>query len=234
MRDNTRRAMLRLLGITFAGLVAFAPLAVHAGYYPLTADDGDPIDNHRVPAQYESQIDKLPGVVIAGNPRGKVTLAEFYDVNCPYCRQASDDIDKLLRANPELRLVLVPFPVLSVASVLGTRVELAVARLAPEKFYAFHRRLDALRGVVDDNRAMAEAKAIGLDAAAVLKAANDESLADVMKAHLSLGNQLLIMVTPGFVIGGVAILGWPGPKAMAAAIEQVARCGAPMCNVKPY
>lgn len=225
-------AMARLIRLVLAGLLVLAPPVARAGFYPLTADNGDAVENHRVPEEYASQIDKLPGVVIAGNPRGKVTLAEFYDVNCPYCRQASDDIDKLLRANPELRLVLVPFPVLSVASVLATRVELAVARLAPEKFYAFHRRLNALRGVVDDNRALAEAKALGLDPAAVLKAANDDALADVMTAHLRLGNQLLIMVTPGFVIGGVAILGWPGPKALTAIIEQVARCGAPMCNVK--
>ncbi len=221
-----------LIRLLLASLVVLAPLAARAGFYPLTADDGDPVANHRVPAQYERQIDKLPGVVIAGNPNGKVTLAEFYDVNCPFCRKASDDIDRLLHTNPELRLVLVPFPVLSAASVLATRVELAVVHLAPEKFYAFHRRLNSLRGMVDDSRAMAEAKAIGLDPAAVLKAANDDSMADVMTAHLRLGNQLQILVTPGFVIGGIAVLGWPGPKAMATVFEQVARCGVPMCGVK--
>jgi protein-disulfide isomerase len=90
------------------------PLAASAddGCYPIKADDSTTIANHRVPVEIESQIEKLPGVVIVGNPHGEVTLNEFYDVNCPYCRKASADIDALLRVNRELRLVLVPFPVL--------------------------------------------------------------------------------------------------------------------------
>jgi protein-disulfide isomerase len=229
--------MSRLARLLFAAsLVFIVPLAGRAddsGFYPLKADDGDYIANHRVPADLENQIDKLPGVVIVGNPHGKVTLSEFYDVNCPYCRQASADIDVLLRKNPELRLVLVPFPVLGIPSIQGTRVELAVARLAPpEKFYAFHRKLDSGRGVVDGNRAMAAAKAIGLDAAKVLKIANEDKLADVMTAHLRLGNSLAIAITPGFVIKGVAILGYPGSKSLAKMIESVQRCDAVMCGVK--
>jgi protein-disulfide isomerase len=228
--------MSSLVRLIFAGsLVCLVPFAGHAGsgFYPLKADDGDPVDNHRVPAQYESQIDKLPGVVIVGNPRGKVTLAEFYDVNCPYCRQASAGIDALLRKSPELRLVLVPFPVLGIPSIQGTRVELAVVRLAsPEKFYAFHRKLDSVRGVVDGNRALAAAKDIGLDVAEVLKIANEDSLADVMTAHVRLGDSLAIAATPGFVIKGIAILGYPGPKSLAKIFESVLRCDKPMCNVK--
>jgi protein-disulfide isomerase len=220
-----------LLAASLAFIVPLAGRADDSGFYPLKADHGDYIANHRVPVELESQIDKLPGVVIVGNPHGEVTLNEFYDVNCPYCRQANADIDALLRGNPELRLVLVPFPVLGIPSIQGTRVELAVARLAsPEKFYAFHRKLDSGRGVVDGNRALAAAKAIGLDVAEVLKIANEDSLADVMTAHLRLGNSLAIAVTPGFVIKGVAILGYPGPKSLAKMIESVQRCDAVICK----
>ena len=213
-------------------LLAFAPVAALAdqGELPIKADDGTVIANHRVAAELESRIEKLPGAVVAGNPRGKVTIAEFYDVNCPYCRVASADIDALLRSNPELRLVLVPFPVLGLPSFLGTRVELAVARLAPKKFYEFHRRLDALRGVVDGTRVLAVAKAMGLDVEKVTSAANEDSLADVMKAHIRLGDALAIQATPGFVIKGVAIVGYPGPKALAGIIQSVQRCGAVVCG----
>jgi len=229
--------MSRLTRLLFAAsLVFIVPLAGRAenpGFYPLKADDGDYIANHRVPADLESRIDKLPGVVIVGNPHGKVTLSEFYDVNCSFCREASADIEKLLHSQPELRLVLVPFPVFGVNSIQGTRVELAVARLtSPEKFYAFHRKLDSMRGVVDGNRALAAAKEIGLDPAKVLKVANEDKLAEVMTAHYRLGNSLAIMVTPGFVIKGIAILGYPGRKSLAQMIESVQRCDAPMCNVK--
>jgi protein-disulfide isomerase len=216
-------------------IVLLAPLAARAdeGFYPIKADDGETIANHRVPVELESQIEKLPGVVIVGNPHGAVTLAEFYDVNCPYCRQASADIDALLHSDPELRLVLVPFPVLGIPSIQGTRIELAVAKLVPaQKFYAFHRALDVTRGVVDGNRALAAAKAIGLDTAKVLKIANEDALADVMTAHVRLGDALDIQATPGFVIKGVAIVGYPGKAAMQSAIQSVERCGAVVCDGK--
>jgi len=220
----------RLLAV--AVLVA-APLAAQAdeGYYPIKADDGETIANHRVPVEIESKIEALPGIVVAGNPHGDVTLVEFYDVNCPFCRAASGDIDGMLKSNPELRLVLVPFPVLGIPSIQGTRIELAVAKLtSAANFYKFHRMLDQSRGVVDGNRAMAAAKAIGLDQAKVLKLANEDSLAEVMTAHVKLGDDLAIQATPGFVIKGVALVGYPGPKAMAGIIASVEKCGAVICD----
>ncbi len=216
------------LAIVFCFMAAIA--RADEGSYPIKAEDGTIVANHRVPAELESQIEKLAGVIIAGNPRGEVTLNEFYDVNCPYCRQASADIDVLMRSDPQLRLVLVPFPVLGIASIQGTRVELAVGRLAPTKFYAFHRMLDVSRGVVDGNRAIAAAKAVGLDEAQVLKIANEDSLADVMKAHVRLGDALAIQATPGFVIKGVVIVGYPGREALAAIIQSVKRCAAVVCG----
>jgi protein-disulfide isomerase len=221
--------------ILAASLVLVAPLAARAdeGFYPIKADDGEVIANHRVPNTLESEIEKLPGVIIAGNPRGDITLNEFYDVNCPYCRQASADIDALIRSNHELRLVLVPFPVLGIPSIQGTRIELAVARLtSAQTFYRFHRMLDETRGVVDGSRAMAAVEAVGLDPAKVLKIANEDSLADVMTAHLHLGDALAIAATPGFVIKGVAIVGYPGPKSLARIIDSVKRCDAVICEDK--
>jgi protein-disulfide isomerase len=220
----------RLLAVAVLVAVPFAAQA-DEGYYPIKADDGETIANHRVPVEIESKIEALPGIVVAGNPHGDVTLVEFYDVNCPFCRAASGDIDGMLKSNPELRLVLVPFPVLGIPSIQGTRIELAVAKLtSAANFYKFHRMLDQSRGVVDGNRAMAAAKAIGLDQAKVLKLANEDSLAEVMTAHVKLGDDLAIQATPGFVIKGVALVGYPGPKAMAGIIASVEKCGAVICE----
>jgi protein-disulfide isomerase len=220
----------RLLAVAVLVAVPFAAQA-DEGYYPIKADDGETIANHRVPVEIESKIEALPGIVVAGNPHGDVTLVEFYDVNCPFCRAASGDIDGMLKSNPELRLVLVPFPVLGIPSIQGTRIELAVAKLtSAANFYKFHRMLDQSRGVVDGNRAMAAAKAIGLDQAKVLKLANEDSLAEVMTAHVKLGDDLAIQATPGFVIKGVALVGYPGPKAMAGIVASVEKCGAVICE----
>ena len=221
-------ARLLAIAVLFA-----APFAAQAdeGYYPIKADDGEIIANHRVPVEIESRIEETPGIVVVGNPEGDVTLVEFYDVNCPFCRAASPDIAAMLKGNPELRLVLVPFPVFGIPSIQGTRVELAVAKLtSASNFYKFHRMLDADRGVVDGARALAAAKAVGLDPQSVLTAANDDKLAGVMTAHLKLGDDLAIQATPGFVIKGVALVGYPGPKAMAKIIASVEKCGAVMCE----
>ena len=95
--------MFRLTRLTVSIFVlAFiATFAAQAddGLFPIKGDDGTIVANHRVAAEIESRIEKLPGIVIAGNPHGSVTLNEFYDVNCPYCRAASADIDALLRGN---------------------------------------------------------------------------------------------------------------------------------------
>ena len=221
-------ARLLVLAVLFA-----APLAAQAddGYYPIKADDGTIIANHRVPVEIESQIEKLPGIVSVGNPHGDVTLVEFYDVNCPFCRAASPDIEAMLKGNPELRLILVPFPVLGIPSIQGTRVELAVARLtSAQNFYKFHRLLDSSRGTVDGSRAITAAQAIGLDPQKVLKIANEDKLADVMTAHLKLGDALAIQATPGFVIKGVTIVGYPGPKSLAEIIASVEKCGVVICQ----
>ncbi|HEU5017471.1 MAG TPA: thioredoxin domain-containing protein [Pseudolabrys sp.] len=223
----------RAARLVFALLIIAAPLAARAdeGYYPIKADDGEIIANHRVPVELASQIEKLPGVVVVGNPKGAITLNEFYDLNCPYCRKASADIAELVRSHSELRLVLVPFPVLGIPSIQGTRVELAVARLAtPQQFYKFHRETMSARGTMDGNRALSVAKSIGLNLDKVKKIANQDALGNLMIAHVRLGDALAISATPGFIIKGVAFVGYPGPKALEHIIESVDRCDAVMCD----
>ncbi len=222
--------ILRLIVAVFT--LSAGAIVAHAdqGEFPIKADDGAIIANHRVPAELESAIEKLPVVVVAGNPKGKVTLYEFYDLNCPYCRKASADIDELLRAHRDLRLVLVPFPVLGIPSILAARVEYAVARLAsPKQFYEFHRRVYAGRGVIDDKRAFAAAEALGLDTTKVREIASEDSFAQAMTAHVRLGDALGIQATPGLVIKGVAIVGYPGKAALERVVKAAQRCGKVLC-----
>ncbi len=225
----------RLVVRLFIVILLSSAARADEGWYPIKADDGSIIANHRVPAEIESLIEKLPGIVVAGDPRGKVTLNEFYDLNCPYCRKASADIDRLLRNIKGLRLVLVPFPVLGIPSIQAGKVELAVRRHAsPQAFYEFHRRTMAIRGVMDGKRAFAIAQAMGLDDAKVAKAANEnDEITETMIAHVRLGNALGIQATPGFVIKGVAINGYPGPKALERIIRSVAHCDRVVCEEMP-
>ncbi len=232
MPNLMRVSLLRFMRFFFL-FAAGLPLIARAGEsaFAIVTDDGSLIPNHRVPVQIERQTETLPGVIIVGNPRGRVSITEFYDVNCPFCRAASPHIEAMLRKNHELRIVLVPFPVLGVASIQATRVELAVAQLvSPQKFYQFHRLLDGLRGTIDGARALNAAKSIGLDQSKLVPLANEDRIAEVMKQHVQLGDALGIQATPGIIIQGVAIVGYPGPKALEGVIAAVERCGEVVCG----
>lgn len=231
---ETLTVNLSRLGYAVALLLALAvPPMAHAddaAQFPIIADDGNVIANHSVSQDLIVRIEHLKNIVIAGNPAGKVTLYEFYDLNCPYCRRASEDVDELLESNPGLRLVLVPFPVLGIPSILAARVEYAVNRMAsPENAYKFHRTIYQGRGTIDDKRAFAAAQALGLESVELRKIANEDTFGTVMKEHLRVGDALGIQATPGLVLGGVVIVGYPGKKALTEAVNSVAKCGTVMC-----
>jgi protein-disulfide isomerase len=198
--------------------------------FPILGEDGSRVANHAIAPDRVAAAEKLPGAVVAANPDGDVTLVEFYDLNCPYCRRASADVDALLKADRKLRLVLVPFPVLGIPSILAGRVEIAVARIvSPSDFYRYHRALYAGRGVIDGQRALNAANDLKLDLQKVLDAANEDGITDVMKAHLRFADTLSLKATPAYLVGDVAIQGHPGQKSLKAVIEQVRKCGKAVC-----
>ncbi|MGA7787933.1 MAG: DsbA family protein [Xanthobacteraceae bacterium] len=232
-----RRGLVHLLPCTLALVLAWGGCVGAQGRdrsmqliseFPLVNDDGQRLPNHGV--TLAAPIDRLPGVVVAANPGGNTTLVEFYDLNCPYCRIASGDIDDMVEVDPELRLVLVPFPVLGVASIAASRVELAVAKLAtPAQFYDFHRKIYSQRGVTDGMRALEVARGLGLDERALTKLGDSEEITQIMKAHLALGNSLGLAATPSFIIDGVAILGFPGRDGLQKIVDASRACGKVLC-----
>jgi len=197
---------------------------------PITADDGSPIMNHQIMPDRVAAAEKLPGAVVAANPGGDVTVVEFYDLNCPYCRKASADIDALIAADKKLRLVLVPFPVLGIPSIQAGRVEIAVAKaVPPETFYQYHRKLYEGRGTIDGQRAVAAMEPFKLDQQKIVNAANDDGITEIMKAHVRFADKLGLKATPSYLIHDVAIQGHPGQKTLQAIVEQVRRCGKAVC-----
>jgi protein-disulfide isomerase len=196
--------------------------------FPLTGDDGQTVPNHSV--KLLGPVDRLPGVVTVGNPNGKTTLVEFYDLNCPYCRIASADIADMVDLDHDLKLVLVPFPVLGIPSITASRVELAVAKLGtPAQFYAFHRKVYAQRGTTDGARALALAKGLGFDVKKLTAVADGDDITEMMKDHVRLGDSLGLAATPAFIIDGVAILGYPGRYRLQAIVDAANTCGKVVC-----
>jgi protein-disulfide isomerase len=224
-----KRTLLTLALLALFPVLAFAQQRATQAV-PIMGDDGSPVANHRIAPDLKGAAEKLPGAVVAGNPAGDVTLVEFYDLNCPYCRKASGDLDALIAADKKLKLVMVPFPVLGVQSILAGRVELAVAKTAsPEQFYAFHRKIYEGRGVIDGERALSVVRDLKLDEPKILSLADDDVITDTMKTHVRLGNQLGLRATPAYVIGDIAILGHPGRNSLQYMIQSMRRCGKASC-----
>ena len=124
--------LLAIVLASFGAALAQSRRAASEAEFPLVGDDGQRLPNHTV--RLLGPIDRLPGVVVVGNPRGKETLIEFYDLNCPFCRAAAADLGEMLKHDQQLRLVLVPYPILGIPSIGAARVELAVAKLGTPEY----------------------------------------------------------------------------------------------------
>ena len=140
---------------------------------------------------------------VGGNPDGDVTLVEFYDYNCPYCRQMSGVIAQAEAADPKLRLVYKEWPILG--SVFPAKAALAAERQG--KFIVFHRALYQLRGQVDEGKTLATAVSLGLDLDRLKSDLQEPAIDAMLKRNVTLARALKIDGTPGFVIGDRILMG---------------------------
>ncbi|MGQ4272807.1 DsbA family protein [Terrihabitans sp. B22-R8] len=170
-----------------------------------------------------------PNQVVLGNPDGDVTLVEFFDYNCGYCRKSLADTEELLDSDPKLRLVLKEFPVLSEGSRDAARVAVAVHEQAPDKYREFHRALLSSEETADGNSALETARKLGLDMkrlSAVLAGPDIDN--PLLEAH-QLAGQLGIDGTPTYVIADKVIPGAVGLPALQGLIGNVRTCGKTEC-----
>lgn len=226
MKKQASLAVALSLCFFAAGALAQTP----PSKYPIKADDGDTIANFDLAPSLAARLDRLPGKVPVGNLQGDVTLYQFYDLNCPYCRAAAADIDALVKADKKLKLVFVPYAVLSIASVRGAMVEIAAARqLSPEQYLDFHRRIYANRGMIDAPKVLAAAKDMGLNQEKLAAVANTKETLDVLRQSATFGGDAGLAVTPAYVIDGVAIIGHPGLKPLETIVSAVRACGKVVC-----
>jgi protein-disulfide isomerase len=168
---------------------------------------------------------------VVGNPNGKITLVEFYDYNCGYCKRSLADVTKLAKENPDLRIVMKNFPVLGPGSVEAAQVEAAVRnQFTGDKFFDFHQRLLNAKGHVGKAQAMAVAKDMGADMsrldADMRKAEVAQGIAEVM----GVAEKLALNGTPSWVLGNEVIVGAVGYDELREKIGNVQKCGKAVCS----
>lgn len=145
---------------------------------------------------------------VAGNPKGDVTLVEFFDYRCGYCKQVQQSVMTLIKEDPKLRVVLKELPVLGPDSVLASRA--AIAALEQDKggrYLGFHNALMSFRGQLSEAEVFRIAAASGLDVTKLKADMAAPKVEQVIRANLALAEKLGINGTPGFVIGQELIPG---------------------------
>jgi protein-disulfide isomerase len=164
--------------------------------------------------------------VVVGNPQGDVTMVEFFDYNCGYCKRAMADKLELLKSDPKLRLVLKEFPVLGPGSIEAAQVAVAVRMQAPQKYLDFHQRLLSGRGQADKGRALAAARDAGLDMARIEKDLQSPEVKATLEEVMGMAEALGINGTPTYVVGDNVVAGAVGVNALRqqiAAARKVVR-----------
>jgi protein-disulfide isomerase len=161
----------------------------------------------------------FPGAVL-GNPSGTVTLVEFSDYACTYCRQSVADIAALIAAHPDLKVVVREYPILSPESVDAARMALAAAQQG--KYVRFHDAMYRL-GPPTAGVIAAAAQEAGVDVRLAQAAIDSGQFDDQLRANGALASQLGISGTPGWVIGDRSFNGAVGREALGEAIEAARR-----------
>jgi protein-disulfide isomerase len=181
--------------------------------------------------QHSAAIFNSPRQVTIGNQQGDVTVVEFFDYNCGYCKRAMIDMMELLKADSKVRFVLKEFPVLGEASVQAAQVAAAVRmqdKTGGKKYLEFHQKLLTGRGQTDKARALAAARDIGLDAARIERDIAGDEVKATLEESFKLAEALGLNGTPSYVIGSEVVIGAVGLAALKEKVN-AARCGKPTC-----
>lgn len=162
-----------------------------------------------------AQVEKpAPGVVL-GNPAGSVTLVEFTDYACTYCRHSVEDVDALIAADPDLRVVVRELPILSPDSAAAAKMAIAAGEQG--RYAAFHKAMFEA-GRPDAASIAAAARTAGLDMARAQRVIADPATEMELVRNLDVAKQLGFSGTPSWVIGDSLMSGAVGRDKLAEAI----------------
>lgn len=154
---------------------------------------------------HRRELERDPRDFVAGNPNGVVTIVEFFDYRCPFCKTSAPAVFEYLKKHNDVRLVLKEYPILSEASEHAARVALAVKPTG--KYLAVHQQLLAEKSL-DDAAIDRVLRANGLDPATIRKAASADGIVKHVADIRALGRTLAVDGTPDFIVGDKSIPGW--------------------------
>jgi protein-disulfide isomerase len=145
---------------------------------------------------------------VTGNPKGDVTIVEFFDYRCGYCKKFHPVMTELLKTDKNIRVVLKEFPILGPDSNAAAQAAIAALRLAPERYLDFHNGLMEARGKLSKSRIQDIAAETGLDIKQMAAAMASPEIRKIVEANYGQAKNLGINGTPGFVVGDTIVPGF--------------------------
>jgi len=147
----------------------------------------------------KATLENDPNAPVLGNPDGDVTVVEFFDYNCPYCRRVKPEMEALLAADPNVRVVYREWPILGDGSVFAARAALASRNQG--KYEEFHWAMMQLKERAEEASILRTAENIGLDVAQLRSDMNGPEIEEHIQTSMRLAQSLGFSGTPSFVIG---------------------------------
>ncbi|MGZ8996212.1 MAG: DsbA family protein [Rhodospirillales bacterium] len=144
---------------------------------------------------------------VAGNPKGDVTVVEFFDYRCAYCKRVLPSVRELLESDKNVRYVFKELPILGPDSMTASRAALAAWSIAPEKYFAFHAALMEARGNLGEEQVLEIAEKVGLDRKTIKDGMAAPEVEKTIQRNVELAQKLRIQGTPAFIVGDALVPG---------------------------
>jgi protein-disulfide isomerase len=159
-----------------------------------------------------------PAAPVIGNPEGDVTLVEFFDYRCPYCKRMTDTLAQLVEEDPNLRLDMKEYPILSEESLIAARAALAADRQG--KYESFHFALMEGGGGCTEGEIMAVAESVGLDLAKLRADMQDPEIEAALRRNHVLAERVGVSGTPAFIVDDMLLPGATSLEQLRAMIAE--------------
>jgi protein-disulfide isomerase len=209
------------VGEIMVGVLKHRSSSANASNSPAPGAAKAAVDHSEAIASNAALLFSSPHQVTLGNPHGDVTLVEFFDYSCGFCKRALPDMLTLIKDDPNLKIVLKELPILGSGSAEAARIAIAVRMQDAEgqKYLAFHQELLGGGGPASKEKALAAAKDQGLDMVRLEQDAASDEVGATLSEDVKLAGAMGINGTPGYVVGDKVVLGAVGIAALKERIE---------------
>ena len=211
MKTGSVLCMLVLLGGAAVGPLWAAPLPadpraakVVQDYLRAQQAEQSRDQDDRVAARLDALANN-PGSPVIANPKGDITIVEFFDYTCPYCKAAEPRLMRLVDSDKHVKLVMKEFPILTPVSMPAARMALAAAKQG--KYRQFHLAMMRRDGVWGEAEILETARAVGLDVARARRDMFAPDVTDEIIANFNLARGIRVFQTPAYIVGGHLVTG---------------------------